>query len=64
MLDLDHGFFQPLWIRIGVVAVCFGWAGFEFVTGVVLGRDPREDWRRRGPAVLPVRPSREREDQK
>ena len=33
MLGLDHAFFQPLWIRIVVVTVCFGWAAFEFATG-------------------------------
>lgn len=33
LLDLDHPFFRPLWIRIAVVAVCLGWAAFEFVGG-------------------------------
>jgi hypothetical protein len=32
-IGLDHAFFQPLWIRIVVVTVCFGWAAFEFATG-------------------------------
>ena len=33
MFDLDHPFFRPLWIRALVVAVCLGWALFEFATG-------------------------------
>jgi hypothetical protein len=32
LLDTDHPFFRPLWIRIGLVAVCFGWAVLEFAT--------------------------------
>jgi hypothetical protein len=31
-LDTDHPFFRPLWIRILVVAICLGWAAFEFAT--------------------------------
>lgn len=30
-LDLDHPFFIPLWRRVLIVAVCLGWAVFEFV---------------------------------
>ena len=30
---LQHPFFQPVWRRVVTVAVCLGWAGFEFVTG-------------------------------
>ncbi|MBF9036164.1 hypothetical protein HKCCE2091_18110 [Rhodobacterales bacterium HKCCE2091] len=33
MLGLDHPFFRPLWIRIAVVAVCFGWAAVELSGG-------------------------------
>lgn len=33
LLNLDHPFFRPLWVRIAVVAVCLGWAAFEFVGG-------------------------------
>ena len=32
MFDLDHPFFRPLWVRALVVAVCLGWAAFEFAT--------------------------------
>lgn len=32
-IDGAHPFFRPLWRRIAVVAVCLGWAGFEFVSG-------------------------------
>ena len=31
--DSNHPFFRPLWRRIAVVAFCFAWAIFEFVTG-------------------------------
>jgi hypothetical protein len=30
---LRHPFFIPLWRRIVTVAVCLGWATFEFVGG-------------------------------
>lgn len=30
LFDLDHPFFIPLWRRIAIVAVCLGWALFEF----------------------------------
>ena len=33
LLDTDHPFFRPLWIRIAVVAVAAGWGGFEIWTG-------------------------------
>ena len=33
LLDTDHPFFRPLWIRIAVVAVAAAWAAFEFWTG-------------------------------
>lgn len=32
-LDTDHPMFRPLWVRILVVAICLGWAAFEFVAG-------------------------------
>ncbi len=32
-LDVQHEFFLPLWRRIAVVAVCFGWTIFEFTLG-------------------------------
>ncbi len=31
--DFKHPFFEPLWRRIAVVAVCIGWGLFEFSTG-------------------------------
>jgi hypothetical protein len=33
LLDTDHPFFRPLWVRILVFAVAAGWSGFEFWTG-------------------------------
>lgn len=30
LFDFDHPFFQPLWRRIAIVALCFGWAIVEF----------------------------------
>ena len=33
LLDTDHPFFRPLWIRIGVVAFTAAWTGFELWTG-------------------------------
>jgi hypothetical protein len=32
MFDLRNPFFEPLWIRILVSAVCLGWGMFEFAT--------------------------------
>jgi hypothetical protein len=31
-LDPDHPFFRPLWIRVAIVALCVGWAIFEFTS--------------------------------
>lgn len=33
--DFDHPFFNPLWIRVLVFAVCIAWGLFEFVAGNV-----------------------------
>lgn len=33
LLGLNDPFFKPLWIRVGVVAFCLGWALFEYVAG-------------------------------
>ena len=33
LLDLDHPFFRPLWIRVVVTCICLGWAALEFATG-------------------------------
>ena len=29
--DVQSEKFRPLWIRVSLVAVCFGWAVFEFI---------------------------------
>ena len=36
LIDLEHAFFKPVWIRVVVVAVCAGWAMFEFANDAVL----------------------------
>ena len=33
MKDHEHPFFRPLWRRIAVVALCAGWAIFEYSQG-------------------------------
>jgi len=33
LFDLNHPFFRPLWRRIAIIAVCFGWGIFEFAMG-------------------------------
>lgn len=33
MIDIDHPIYKPLWARLLIVGVCFGWAGFEFYNG-------------------------------
>ncbi|MCT7373805.1 DUF3329 domain-containing protein [Chelativorans salis] len=32
LFDADHPFFRPLWRRVAIVAVCLGWAAFEFAS--------------------------------
>jgi hypothetical protein len=32
-LDTEHPMFRPLWVRVLIVALCLGWAAFEFVDG-------------------------------
>ena len=32
-LDTDHPMFRPLWVRLLIVALCLGWAAFEFIDG-------------------------------
>ena len=32
-LDTDHRMFRPLWVRVLIVALCAGWAVFEFTSG-------------------------------
>jgi hypothetical protein len=33
LIDTNHPFFRPLWVRIAVFAFAAGWATFEFVVG-------------------------------
>jgi hypothetical protein len=33
LIDPNHPAYRPLWGRILIVAVCFGWAAVELVTG-------------------------------
>lgn len=33
LFDFNHPFFRPLWVRVLVVALCLGWAAFEFAQG-------------------------------
>lgn len=33
LIDTDHPAFRPLWRRVAVVLVCFGWGIVEVVTG-------------------------------
>jgi hypothetical protein len=32
-IDRDHPMLRPLWVRVLLVALCAGWAIFEFATG-------------------------------
>ena len=33
ILDTEHPFFQPLWVRVAIVILAFTWAAFEFAMG-------------------------------
>ncbi|PDS76051.1 hypothetical protein [Rhizobium sp. L43] len=33
LIDPNHPAYRRLWVRIAIVAVCFGWAGVELITG-------------------------------
>ena len=33
LLDTDHPFFRPLWIRVATVALAAGWGLFELASG-------------------------------
>ena len=33
MIDPSHKFYRPLYVRIGIVALCLGWAIVEATTG-------------------------------
>ena len=32
-IDTGHPMLRPLWVRILLVAICLGWAAFEFIDG-------------------------------
>lgn len=32
-IDIGHPFYRPLWRRVVIVAICFGWGLFEFWSG-------------------------------
>jgi len=36
ILGMRHPFMRPLWRRIAVLVVCFGWALFELYSGAAL----------------------------
>ena len=36
LIDLEHPFFEPVWIRVLVVVICMGWGLFEFANAAVL----------------------------
>ncbi|ARO25242.1 hypothetical protein CO659_09105 [Rhizobium sp. S9] len=33
LIDPNHPAYQRLWVRVGIVAVCFGWAAVEIIGG-------------------------------
>lgn len=33
LIDPNHPAYRRLWVRVAIVAVCFGWAAFEIVGG-------------------------------
>jgi hypothetical protein len=33
LIDPNHPAYRRLWVRVAIVAVCFGWAVVEFITG-------------------------------
>lgn len=33
LIDPEHPFYRPLWVRIAIVVFCLGWAAVEFITG-------------------------------
>lgn len=36
ILDLKNDFYRPLWIRVALLAIMFGWGAFEFLNGAPL----------------------------
>jgi len=47
LLDLEHPFFAPVWVRVVVVAICIGWGLFEFANAAVLWGKKENPWRSR-----------------
>ncbi|RWX78752.1 DUF3329 domain-containing protein [Neorhizobium lilium] len=35
MIDPNHPFYEPLWRRVVIPAICFVWAGIELYSGSV-----------------------------
>jgi hypothetical protein len=33
LIDPNHPVYRHLWVRLAIIAVCFGWAAVEFITG-------------------------------
>ena len=33
LIDANHSFYRPLWVRVAIVAVCLGWAAVEATGG-------------------------------
>jgi len=35
LIEADHPFFRPLWVRVLIVLVCACWGAFELYTGQI-----------------------------
>lgn len=33
LIDADHPFYRPLWVRLVLVGICVGWTAVEFYNG-------------------------------
>ena len=33
LIDPEHPFYRPLWVRVAIVGVCLAWAALEFFIG-------------------------------
>ena len=33
IFDFDHPFYDPLWVRLLIITIVFGWSVFEYVIG-------------------------------
>jgi len=36
MFNFNNSFYKPLWLRVGIVVACMGWAALEFSLGNLL----------------------------